>query len=79
MKIMMEFSSMAKNFNAGKDTAEIDLPEGSTTIDLLNYYKTSFTAESGVSFLVINGVKSRTEEALKDGDHVKMFPKAFAG
>ena len=79
MKIMMEFSSTAKQHNDWKDTKEIDLPEGSTTTDALDYFHTGFTPENGVSFLVINGVMSKSEEALKDGDHVKVFPKAFGG
>ena len=79
MKIMMEFSSTAKQLNDWQSTKEIELPDGSTTIDVLQYFNTGFTGENGVAFLVINGVKSQAEEVLKDGDHVKVFPKSFAG
>jgi len=79
MRVMMEFVSTARQHNGWQDTKEIELPEGSTTADALAAFNTGFAQENGVSFLVVNGVMSRTDVPLEDGDRVKVFPKAFGG
>ena len=76
MKILVEFSGMAKQHNDGHEKKELDLPEHSTNFDALKEFGISW---SDIGFHSVNEVVKIKEEELKEGDHIKVFPNAFGG
>jgi molybdopterin converting factor small subunit len=54
----------------------MELPEGSTVAYLLEYYKVS---PEKAHFLVVNRRKAKLNTTLKDGDEVRVIPRAAGG
>jgi len=77
LKVFVEFQSLMKKFNNWQASKEIELPDGADTNDLLESLKIDVKKDLG--FIIVNGIKINNEAVLKEGDQIKLFPKAFGG
>lgn len=76
MKVSVQMHGILRRFISGRDSAEIELPEGSCVADLLERLK----VEHGELWLqAVNGELAETGRVLRDGDRVDLIPPIGGG
>ncbi|MBQ6496337.1 MAG: MoaD/ThiS family protein [Firmicutes bacterium] len=79
MKIKVQFNGPVRQLNNWKNVANIELPDGATGQDLLDYFKIVPKQNRLYGFLIRDGKKMKEEEVLNDGDVIKVNGKSAGG
>jgi hypothetical protein len=79
MKIKVLFNGRIRQLNGWKPSADIELPEGSTGLDLCSHFNIVPGKDRLYGFLIRDGKKMKEEEELHDGDEIKVNGKAAGG
>ena len=73
------FNGPVRQLNNWKNVAEIELPDGSTGLDLCDHFNIVPGKTRLYGFLIRDGKKIKEAEELRDGDTIKVNGKSAGG
>jgi sulfur carrier protein ThiS len=76
MRVTVKFHGELRKYNGGKETKQLELPEGATVYDALHR---SVIPLDQIALVARNGSRVNWNERLRDGDEIKVFQLAIGG